>query len=487
MSDIRTFLLPSRFLVSGLACLALSLAAVSAFGQGYPFTNADGLENWDHDFDTSKLPAGTYHIVVQGKDNAGNSGMANSINVYIDPASALPVVSIINPTSLQRVGGDLTVVGTCVADAGISRVEVRIDDGQYQPAQGGDFWSLSIPTKDLPEGRKTLEVRGIDSAGLAGKPVRVVFVLDRTEPAASVDFPPPGSLVAGSIRLRGTALSMNGIASLEASTDNGKSFRNVSVERGKQPGKVSFTIDIDTRKFPDGPRIIWLRSVDRAGLKGSATFLVFVCNTKPKVDVRWPAPGDMVHGRFALAGSVRSAIGVAKLEYELEGGKKGDIALTPGDPYFIQGFDAREIKGDKANIVIVAQDKIGNITRHAVSAKIDHQAEKPAVKVIFPLPAAKLGLGDLVWGSIAADDGGAGIKVSVDGGAPRELPASDVFSFSLPSDVASGKHVITVQAKDAYGTWGNPVSLPVIVDGGAASVSFLKVVSGKGGTVGKGS
>ena len=471
----------TRTVLRSLLCVGLALVATAAFCQGSPsLTKADGLENWDHDFDLSGLPAGTYNIIVQGKDSAGNVQIAGPINVRIDPASALPVVTIINPTRLQRIGGDLIAVGACVAEAGVARVEVSIDGGEYQPAQGGEFWSLSIPTRDISEGKKTLEVRGVDTAGLVGKPVKVVFDLDRTEPAATVVSPQPGALVAGKLRITGTVFSANGIASLEASTDGARTFDKVSLARGKEPDKVSFAFDADTKKFPDGPRIVWLRSVDSMGLKGASAFLIFVCNTKPVVEVGWPAPGAVLHGRFYVAGSVRSAIGVSSLSYELEGGKKTDIQLTPGDPYFAVELDARQIKADKANIAITAQDRIGNITRYAISPKIDHQAEKPVVKVAWPAPEAKIGPGQLVWGSIKADDGGAGIRVVVDGGKPQEFPASDVFSFPVASDLSSGKHLLSIQAKDAYGTWGSAVSLPVTAIGGSPGVRFLRLASDKG-------
>ena len=478
---------PTRAFLRSLLCFGLALVTTAAFCQGAPsFTRADGLENWDHDFDTSKLPAGTYNIIVEGKDTAGNTEVAGPINIRIDPSSALPVVSIINPTSLQRVGGDLIVVGTCVADAGVGRVEVRIDGGEYQPVQGGEFWSLSIPTRDIAEGRKTLDVRGVDTNGLVGKPARVVFDLDRTEPAASVGSPRPGALVAGTIRFQGTVFSANGVSSLETSMDGAKTFGKVALATGTKPGEVSFRFDVDTKKFPDGPRVIWLRSVDRVGVTGSSAFLIFVANTRPEVTVKWPAPGTVVHGRFSVAGAVRSGIGVAKLTCEQEGGKKTDMQLTPGDPYFVQEFDAREIKGDTANIVISAQDRIGNITRRAISLKIDHKAEKPLVAVAWPAPSGKVGPGQLVWGSITADDGGAGIRVTVDNGAPRELPASDVFSFPLASDLSSGKHILSIQARDAYGTWGNPASLPVISVGGFSAVTFLRLAADKGSTAAAG-
>jgi len=82
--------------------------------------------------------------------------------------------------------------------------------------------------------------------------------------------------------------------------------------------------------------------------------------------------------------------------------------------------------------------------------------------------------------------GTATVTVTVDNGAPRELPASDVFSFPLASDLSSGKHILSIQARDAYGTWGNPVSLPVISVGGSSAVTFLRLVADKGSTAAAG-
>jgi hypothetical protein len=457
------------------------LVTTAAFCQGSPsLTPADGLDNWSHDFDTSKLPPGTYNIVVETVDQAGNHGTAGPINIYVDPAAALPHVSIINPTNLLRVGGNLMVVGTCVAESGVSRVEVRIDDGEYQPSQGGEFWSLEIPTRDIPEGRRTLEVRGIDGNGVAGKSVKVAFDLDRTAPAAAVSSPAPGTLVAGKVRISGTVTSANGVSSLAASTDDAKTFSKVDVAHGKTPSSATFSFDLDTTRFPDGPRIIWLRSADGVGVSGITAFLVFVANSKPAIEARVLFGGTTVHGRFSVAGAVRSPIGIVKLGYELNGEKPVDLPLTPGDPYFAQELDAREIKGDKAAIVVVAQDRAGNVARYPVSAKIDHAADVPVLKVIAPAPLARVGSGDFVWGSITADEGGAGIRVTVDGGKPTELPASDVFSFPLPPGLASGKHLLSIQPRDGHGTWGNPVNLAVTVDAGPTTVKFVRVAADRG-------
>ncbi|HOX48033.1 MAG TPA: Ig-like domain-containing protein [Spirochaetales bacterium] len=463
-----------------LLALALCLAALPAAAMGGkepPREKASGLEDWEHGFDLSGLPAGKYNIVVEGKDKAGNVSIAGPINVYVDPASDLPRVSIVNPLPLMRVGGDLNVVGTCVDDDGVARVEVSVDGGEFVPAEGGEFWSLYLGTKDLADGKRIIAARGVDINGLSGPEVRVSFNLDRAKPLASVAAPEAGALVAGAIRLEGTVSDANGVASLEISMDGGSSFSKVELKKSKEAAAASFAYSLDTRKLPDGPRVVWMRSVDGVGSKGSAAFLLVVDNTKPAIEILRPAKEKAVNGRFALAGAVRDAVGVRRLSYEFGGAEKGEIELTPGNPYFVKELDSGALKGDKAEIVLLAEDRIGNVTRLALAPKVDRKADKPVVRVSYPASGGQARPGESVWGAIADDDGAAMVRFSFDGGAPSELPASEHFAIPLP-ELASGRHVVSITAVDVEGAAGDPLVLPFVMDRGPGAVSFLRVSGG---------
>jgi hypothetical protein len=472
-SALRTLALASF----AVAMLCLAPGRAWALGQKEaPREPATGLSDWEHDFDISTLSPGLYNIVVTGTDVAGNAAQGGPINVYVDPNSDLPIVSVINPTPLQRVGGDLNIVGACVDDDGVARVEVSVDGGDFAPATGGEFWSLYLGTKDLQDGRRELAIRGVDINGVVGPTVKVAFNLDRSKPAAGVGVPEPGALVAGQIKLEGSVYDANGVAGLELSTDGGKVFAKVSLKKDKPGTTGTFSVALDTRKFPDGPRVLWLRSVDGVGSKGSAAFLIFVDNTKPAIDLALPRAGATVNGMFAVAGAVRDAVGIARLSYEFAGTDRGEIPLVPGNPYFSREFDAAAVKGDKAQLVLIAEDRIGNITRLELSPKIDREADKPRVVVAFPAPGGVVKTAEAVWGAIADDDGGAAIVYSLDGGAAQELPASDVFSIPA-AGLSAGRHLLSIRAKDIHGALGDPMSLPVVVDAGRASVSFLRVAA----------
>jgi hypothetical protein len=455
--------------------LAGTTIPLAALGQKEaPLEPAAGLEDWEHDFDISKLPAGKYNIIVTGKDVAGNASSGGPINVFVDPASDLPLVSVINPTSLMRVGGDLNIVGTCVDDDGVARVEVSMDGGEWKAAQGGEFWSLYLGTKDLPDGRRTIAVRGVDINGLAGPVVKVAFNLDRSRPASAVEAPEPGALVAGQVKMAGTVADANGVAGLEASTDGGKTFSKVDLKRDKTGVTASFAFAVDTRKFPDGPRVVWLRSVDGVGSRGSAAFLLYVDNTKPSIELALPRKDQAVHGTFAVAGAVRDSIGIERLSYDFGGVDKGEIPLTPGNPFFAREFDASAVKGDKVQLVLTAVDRIGNLTRLEVQARIDREADKPRALIAHPAPGGVLRQDEAVWGAIADDDGGAGLVYTVDGGSAVELAGTDLF-FLPAASLSAGRHLLSIRAKDIHGVLGDAQSLALIVDGGPASVSFLRL------------
>jgi hypothetical protein len=440
---------------------------------------AEGLENWKAGIDLSAYPPGKYNLVVQGMDEAGNLTQAAPMNIYVDPASDLPRVTVVNPAPLLRVGGDLNIVGTCADDDGVGKVEVSVDGGEYRPAEGTEFWSLYLKTADLSDGRRTIDVHGVDVNGLVGKSVHVAFDLDRAKPIATVSSPATGSIVAGQIRLEGKVFDLNGVSSLDISTDGGETYAKVDLRKGKDPTNADFSFAVDTRKLGDGPRVFWLKSVDGVGSMAKSAFLVFVDNTKPAIEIARPAPGQAVNGRFSVAGAVRDVVGVKRLAYVFAGGQEGEISLTKGDPYFVKEFDAGAVKGDKVDLVLVAEDAIGNVTRLMISPKIDRRADMPALSVVSPVAGGTLRRGDRVWGSIRDDDGVSAVRWSLDGAAPSEAPCSETFSIALPGGIRAGKHLLALTPVDANGVAGDKVEVAFSLDLGPGTVRFERLVGAK--------
>lgn len=472
------------------ASFAFLLAGLGLAAQSSTLTPVDGLDNWKYGLDLSGYKSGKYNLVVEGTDKAGNVTRATPMNIYIDPKAGIPLISVINPSPLMRVGGDLNIVGTCVSSEKVDRVEVSLDGGEFVKAEGGEFWSLYLKTADISEGRRTIDARGIDAKGRTGPTVRVKFDLDRTKPLSTVDSPAMGNLVSGQIRLAGTVFDANGVRSLEISQDGGVKWASVPLKKGRDPLRPSFSWPVDTRKMSDGPMVFALRSVDMVGSTSSAAYLLFIVNTKPTIEVARPMIGQAIHGRFSVVGAVRDVVGVKRLSYEFGALDKGEIPLTKGDPFFVKEFDAGAIKGDSVTLVLIAEDPIGNITRLSRAFKIDHKADKPVLKVLGPsaqpadAKAAKSGAaitlhgGEIVWGSIVDYAGVSAFRWSVDGGAQSEVPCSETFFLALPPQGA-GRHALSLTPVNVNGLSGDAVTLSVNIDNGPGTISFDRIASAK--------
>jgi hypothetical protein len=63
------------------------------------------------------------------------------------------------------VSGTLSVSGTATASAGVSQVQVSVDNGTPQVASGTDSWTASIDTTALTNGPHTINVQATDADG----------------------------------------------------------------------------------------------------------------------------------------------------------------------------------------------------------------------------------------------------------------------------------------------------------------------------------
>lgn len=448
-------------------------------GGSSEFNPVKGLENWSYEFDINAFKPGRYNILLKAVDSAGNVTFGAPLNVMIDPNSDLPVIRVVNPLQSMRIGGDLNIVGTCVDDDAVDRVELRVDEGEWLVANGRDFWSYYLRTGELADGYHKLTVRGFDPKGRESVNRAVGFHLDRSKPLHEVRNPAFGSLISGKIRLEGAVMDANGLAEMRVSMDGAVTWQPVKLATDKPGTTGGFAIDIDTKRYKDGPAVIWFRSVDKVGSTGIAAFLAVVDNTKPDLKILKPETGAVLDGSFTVVGRVYDRIGVKRLSWQY-GAETGDIELVPGNPYFTKrlelpsGFKAGDIK-----YVFQAEDTVGNVTVLASTNRADPTLDLPVVTVISPQPSAVIEGKYTVTGSVMDDDGVTKILWKVDQGTETELACNEAFYFELPSGTG-GKHILSVRAVDRFGTAGPAVPVPFTGVGAAPKIAFLNVADPAG-------
>ncbi|MFW6364305.1 MAG: Ig-like domain-containing protein, partial [Spirochaeta sp.] len=298
------------------AALMMSLiAAGTAFSRGTPedaWQDVEGTENWRHEVDISEQDPGTYNIIIRGVDYAGNEYIEGPFNIRIDPESDKPVSRVIYPEPGEVVRGMVDIVGIAVDDDEVDRVQVRLDEGTWQTAEGTEYWRYQVPAGLLEDGSHSIEVRAIDNNGVEGDIYPTQFVLDTLAPEVEITSHNNGSIVNGRVNFEGVVRDVNGIELLELSRDNRETYESIRTRRSRGESFDTFSFDVRTDQLEDGPVIYWLRSTDATGARAVEPFLFFIDNESPEITIYEPQPEEAVYGIVQITGAIRDEVGVER-------------------------------------------------------------------------------------------------------------------------------------------------------------------------------
>jgi len=360
---------------------------------------ADGTDIWQTEFDVRDLSPGTWNVIISATDSAGNVGVSGPFNMRVDPMAGLPTTRIVYPSPGQVVRGDLNVVGVTHAPFGVMQVLVAVNDGDFFPIVGEEFWHLNMAMGGLPDGRSTVFAKIVDLDGLEGPVSRVDFVVDTSPPEFEITSHGVGDFVSGRVRIRGTVSDANGIDSLFLSRD-GENFLPISPSGRRRDTTRGFSFNINTRDYEDGPVVYFLRAVDTTGFSNTKPFLFFVNNTPPVVEFLSPAVGENVFGLTQITGRVVALSGLDEFFYEW-GGERVDIPLLPGDPFWVVNVP---VEGRGGNFRVTAIDRTGNVTRQTLQLRDRRSDRAPVIVIEYPAPSGRtlvLAYDQPIYGHIA--------------------------------------------------------------------------------------
>jgi len=436
-----------------------ALPAQAGGGREIITHQADGTDIWQTEFDVRDLSPGTWNIIINATDSAGNVGVSGPFNMRIDPMAGLPTTRIVYPSPGHVVRGDLNVVGVTHAPFGIRQILVAVNDGAFSPIGGAEFWHLNMAMGELPDGRNTVFARIVDLDGLEGPVSRIDFVVDTSPPEFEITSHGVGDFVSGRVRVRGTVSDPNGIQSLSLSRD-GVGFAPISPSgRGRNTTR-GFSFNINTRNYDDGPVVYFLRAVDTTGFSSTMPFLFFVNNDPPVVEFLSPAAGEDVFGLTQVSGRVVALSGLDEFFYEW-GGERVDIPLLPGDPFWVVNVP---VEGRGGNFRVTAVDRTGNVTRQTLQLRDRRSDRAPVIVIEDPAPSGRtrLAYDQPIYGHIA--DGFFPHSVRLEAGwleaTGRSVPAQPGFRID-PDMIPLGRHTLVLRALDEDGLEGPPLSLRI--------------------------
>lgn len=210
----------------------------------------------------SGLAAGSHSASVEvACPNAANSPLSYGVALEVEPSGAdvePPVVSITTPAEEATVSGAVLVEGTASDDTAVALVEVRVDNGVWNPADGTSDWQFMLDTSMISDGAHLFTARATDTAGNSATDAVGVSV-DNGGSGMSITIlePQAGDVweVGGTEHIRWQTEGVQDVT-LKVSTDGGGSWETIAVsvdasmpEWGDYPWTVPDTPSEDCKIF----------------------------------------------------------------------------------------------------------------------------------------------------------------------------------------------------------------------------------------------
>jgi hypothetical protein len=199
--------------------------------------------------------------------------------------------------------------------------------------------------------------------------------------------------------------------------------------------------------------------------------------TPPTVTLANPAGGGTITGTITLAANALDAVGVAAVQFTLDGAPAG--AERTIAPYEMFWNSATAANGTHV-LAAIARDAAGNQQTASVSVTLVNDTIAPTVLLTSPGANATV-TGTIVLAAGAADEVGvAGVQFTLDGvNLGAEHRAAPYASAWNSATVANGAHVLAAVARDAAGNQNSvSVSVTVANDTTAPFVWFDSPVDG---------
>jgi hypothetical protein len=448
---------------------------------------ADGIEIWKAEFDVAGKRPGTYNVIVNAKDAAGNIGVGGPYNIKISPMAGLAEAHIAFPTQNMVIRGNtIDIVGTAEARYGLKQVILSMDGGAYVPIEGLEYWDHHIPATEIPEGKHTVRLKAIDELGVEGPESKIDFILDYLPPEIELINYQIGDIISGGITVKGKVNERNGLQSLAISKDGGNTYTPL---RHSESGKKNdfaryFTFIIPSKRLDEGALVYYIRAVNSTGVSVIRPILFFVNNRPPVIDIMSPSEEEDVYGLTQVTGRVISQIGLTEFYFEWPGGamdlekskSRGElleqaevggrtvyrIPLRPGDPFWAVDIFFSLANDRPVPFKITAIDKSGNKTEVTKRFSDKRKYRTPIHIIDYPPQPTGAGRMDLAWdqpiyGHINEGYFGDTIIVGDQVGQPSAKP-----SFRIPPEmIPMGVNTIQIYAMDEDEVLGPKLTLRV--------------------------
>ena len=417
-----------------------------------------------HQVGLNGLAAGTlYHYRVRSIDEKKNQALSSDFSFATSGDTTPPTVSITSPAALATLTGTVNVVASAQDNISVASLQFKVDGTNSGPNLTALPYSYSLNTTFLSNGTHTLTATATDGAGNTASSVGVPFVVNNSStapPVVSVTEPVNGATVSGTVAVTASATSSIGVASVQFQLDG----TNVGSPLTAAPYIYSW----DTTKGSNGSHTLKAIAKDTLGTSTtSAGDTVTVSNAvaPPVVSITAPASGATVSGTVAVTATATSSIGVASVQFQLDGTNVGS-PLTAA-PY-IYSWDTTKGSNGSHTLKAIAKDSAGVSTTSAGdTVTVNSVIAPPVVSISAPASGATVSGTITISGTASSSLSISSVQVSVDSGSFSNATGTNSWSFSLDTtSLSNTTHTLTAKATDSSGATASSSLVSITVNNG---------------------
>jgi len=366
--------------------------------------------------------------------------------------TAAPVVTLVAPAGGASVSGAVTLSATATDNMAVTLVEFRVN-GVAVATMAGSPYTFSWSSSSVANGQHTVEARAFDAAGNQGTASATISVnnvvtvgpSDIAAPTVSITSPSSGATVSGGVALAADATDDVGVA-----TVTWRIGGTVVAVLTTPPFNHSW----DSTTMTDGPHVVEVMAADAAGNQASSSIAVTVSNAvppdsvAPQVSLTSPASSATVSGTTTIAANASDNIGVASVEFRMDGVLAATVTATP----YSYAWDTSLITDGPHVLEVRAFDAAGNSANATIAVNVSNAVatDTTAPIVSFTAPAAAATVsGQVQVASNATDNVAiARVEFSINGTLAQTVTTSP-YSFSWDTTaVINGLYVLQARAID---------------------------------------
>ena len=362
------------------------------------------------------------------------------------PDVAPPAVAMTSPVG-GVLFGSVLVSASAFDNVGVAGVKFLLDASPLGAELTEAPYELTWETTTASNDTHVLTAVAHDAAGnqTTATNVSVTVSNDTTAPTVELTSPAVGASVGGVVTVAAAASDDVGVVSVEFLLDE--------TPFGPEDTTAPYELVWNTTADANGAHTLTAIARDAAGNQTTATTVsVTVENdvTAPSVAMTGPAAAGSVAGTVTLAAAVSDDVGVAGVQFMLDGAPLG--AERTAAPYAV-AWNTTAVGNGAHTVTARARDAAGNqATATSVSITVANDITPPTVTVMVLTPTITLAGVVTVMATAADNVAVAGVRFTLDGAAlGAEVTTAPYLLAWDTKTVANGVHTVRAIARDAAG------------------------------------